>query len=247
MRAALAMALVLSHAAPAFAHPLVDAARGRYAEGDFEAASAALDDVNDDARLSVDDLVALLEVRALARRALGDERGTEDALAALATLRPAHRFGDETPPDVQDQFARLRGERLALDAGAHVASGELVLRARTVDPSRLIRRVRIAVRIGGAWSVEDGRERRVAVGTEPTEWYAEAIGPGGAIVASAGSADDPRVASGATAASGFDPWPAIAIVAGVLAAAGIVLAIILVATAGTDTVVEGPIVMELFP
>jgi hypothetical protein len=244
-----AMALVLSYAAPAFAHPLVERARESYAQGDFEAAAITLEAIGDDAGLSADDLVALLEIRALARRALGDDRGAEDALATLASLRPSHRFGPEVPPEVQDQFARLRGDRISIEARAHVANGELVVRARTTDPARLIRRVRIAVRAAGAWSEEDGTERRIATGSESTEWYAEAIGPGGAIVASFGSAGDPHVASGAiaVASGGFDPWPLIGITAGILAAGGIVLAIVLAFTAGTDTRVEGPVVMELFP
>lgn len=256
MAAAVALSASILWCATAQAHPAVDEARGRYERGDFEGTLATLDALDDDAGLSAADLVRLLELRVLAARALGDEASTDAALEALASLRPDHRFGPEVPPVVQARFASIVASSapLAVEARAEADGDEVVLSVRAAhDRSRLVRSIRVHAALGGVWRTERGPSLRLRVdpGAE-VAWFAELVGPGGAIVRSAGSREQPRlhrrgVAGGegapAEASSGVEAWPFL-VAGGAAVVAAVVLTVALVLTAGVDTAVEGPIVME---
>jgi hypothetical protein len=75
---------------------------------------------------------------------------------------------------------------------AHVEDPAVVLTARVErDPNGLVRETRIHHREPGMpWETTAGSEARVAA--ETVEHWAEAIGPGGAVLATAASADAPR-------------------------------------------------------
>ena len=195
---AILFALALAVPTVARAHPLVDRGRTQAVDADFEAALAtfAAAEARDD--LSRADLVRLLESRAYVHFATGDHRALENDVAMLAALSPSHRFDVSIPPEVRELHAlaaEAAGERLHLEVEAlELASGVVEVRALAVgDPGGLVGRVRVFVReAGGPWAEGGGGVRLPAPTGARVEWYAEAVGPGGAIVANQGTADDPE-------------------------------------------------------
>lgn len=259
--AVVAAVLCLIVASVAHAHPAVDAARARYAAGDFAGTIAALDAAGERDDLTRADLIASLELRALALRALGDDPGLERALTAIASFEPQHRFGPEVPPALVARFAQIRdrlGGPVRVVGEARVeADGASVGVEVGRDPASLTRTVRIHVRPdGGAWRIEEGTSVQLDGAVGRLEWWAEAIGPGGAVIATAGSAGDPRTASAALAGrtplaiapasdedggGGAELW--IALGAGAVVA-GVVVIVLLASAGGSEgTAVDGPFVM----
>ncbi|MGE3632717.1 MAG: hypothetical protein AB7P00_22675, partial [Sandaracinaceae bacterium] len=91
IRVAIALAILVAVPAIARAHPGVDRARARIDEGDYEAAQAELDGAMRGV-LTRDDLVLVLEARALLDHARADEAELERTLTSLASVSPSHRF-----------------------------------------------------------------------------------------------------------------------------------------------------------
>lgn len=179
-----------SFLAPRAHAQLADGAR-HLASADFERAVRAYDRAISEATLSRDELVALYEGRAIARWAIGDEDLARLDLAALASLDPQHAFTPEAPPALTRAFAESPVEPLALSLSWDDAPGRA--RAHVAvenDGAGLVLLVRIhARRPSEPWSIEEGTEVEITHGaTERVELWAEAIGPGGAVVARLGTA-----------------------------------------------------------
>ncbi len=274
-RAAVGIALScvawLAGVAPAAAHPIVDEGRAMAHEARFEEALAAFSRAESASDLTRDDVVALLEGRALVYFALGQNAELERTLAALASLAPDHAPDRAIPPDlvarIREAGARVEAplslgggaERRGTSARVHVD----VLR----DPTGLVRDVRVFVSDGsGGFRTLGGRDEEVVADPARTlEWYAEAVGPGGAVLTSEGTRDAPeslppdltpaRVAADGSAGdragrgalgedgageddSGPGPWPFVIAGAVLAAAIGVVIAILVVP--GGDTQPSAP-------
>jgi hypothetical protein len=241
------VAVVLVPAAVASAHPDVDRGRELAVNAEFEAALAAFDEAEAAADLTRQDLVELLAARAYVHYAMESVDALERDVLRLATLAPDHTFDVTVPPEVQDmhrsQVAGLE-EPLALEAETiEEVPGTLTVRAHAVgDVGHLVRSVQVFARVGTTpeWSHADRTLSLPVRAGDEVEYYAEAVGPGGAVVASAGSLEAPMTTTARGAAtppiggaaapadeeSGVPVWALVAGGAGV-AALAIVLAIVL--------------------
>lgn len=249
--------------AAAHAHPVVDEAIAHYRQAEFDKSLELLDKAAGRDDLSRADVVELLRHRALVRFATGKREAMADDLRKLATLDPEDGLGDDVPPPVAEAYERARSKAapIAVEATAeHTAGGVRVSARLQGDDAGLVREVRVAARPGGgAWQRAAGEPVTVPVTSGATvEYFAAAIGPGGAAVASAGTEASPRThVAGASASAGAategaaegETGDRTALVWG-LAAGGaavglvvIVTAVILVAgggSGGNDSQLSGP-------
>jgi hypothetical protein len=246
---------MLALASPASAHPDVDRGRARYEQADLDGALRAFARAESADDLSRSDLLELLESRVMVQIARGDQAAADQDLARIRSIDPDHEFGRDVPPDVVESFRALgSADALAVSADGLSDDGAVVLTARvTNDPTSLIREVRIHARTpGGEWETEVGE--RMQLDADDVEFWAEAVGPGGAVLATAGQPDDPmRITGGVTGRStlpvlldtdgpddatatddsdGASPLPWI--VAGGVVAAGIVVALVLLTGGGGE-------------
>ena len=234
----------------AAAHPLIDQARDRFRSADFPGAIEALDAADRATDLDRDDAVELYELRAVIHMALRQRDEADRALRALASLSPSHSFAREAPPDVVDRFRILRETvpgRVAIEVARRETTNGLLLTPRALDdPLGLIRRTRVHARVdAGDWQTSDDRALAVdASDGQTVEWYAEGIGPGGAVIATVASESAPmRFSAGEDPLGdgGTSAWIWVGLGVGAVAIA-VAVAVILSATSGDpDTRVEGPI------
>jgi hypothetical protein len=181
----------------AHAHPGLDEGKRLISELEFESALAAFQGAIDSGELTRAELVDLLSERTLVLQALHRESELVQDFVWLAALAPEHILDMRAPPamvamwkSVRDQARGALGVKLSND----VSSGEYRLRAELTGTVPEGARARIAVRDAtGKWEVTDSAERVGAV-TDPIELdaYAQALGPGGLVVAEDGSADNPK-------------------------------------------------------
>ena len=248
------MALSLC-AASAAAHPLVDRGRASLEEADFAGALEALREAEAQGDLTREDLVLLLETRALVHRALGDEEPADDALRSLASIDPDHRFGPEVTPDVVQRFAQLRDAGpgpLTLDVEEAPSPGGISLTAEVRgDVADMVHAVTVRARAGedGPWREGDGRLAIEAPPGARIEWYAVAYGTAGAPVAQRGSEDAPRrtrvpgTAVTPAPESSIDPVAlGVGLAAGIaaLVAAAVIVGVVLTSEGQATTRVDGP-------
>lgn len=236
--ALVAFAVVLLAPALALAHPLVDEARARFDEAEFEASIRALDRAERAGDLSMDDLVQVLQLRILCEVALGRGNRVEDAAERILSLDPARSLGGEMPPEVHELADRIRarlGGRLSISASFDPDAGRIIT-AIDHDPGRLVREVRIHSRRAGDERYRTTTGDEAEAPESPLEFYAQAIGPGGVVIATDGTAGEPRThgaeADFQTESSdgGVSPWLWIGLGAGVAAIAGVIIAIVVVAS-----------------
>jgi len=179
------------------AHSDVDEGRRLAQEADFEGAAAAFDRAEASSSLTHEDLVFLLEGRALVHMALGQQPALERTLTALASVAPTHRMGRDLPPDLRAAFARALQASpgpLALETAASWRDDGLVLDARLLhDSGGLLRGVRVAWRAdSGPWAVATAVPAVLGGPAARTvDYHVVAIGPGGAPLATRGSAREP--------------------------------------------------------
>jgi hypothetical protein len=201
-RAALVVCLVLLPPAVAGAQEAapraaLDAAIAHAEDADFASALAAFEEAEAGASLDRGALVRLFAHRATVHFALGELAAMEADLTRLLALDPEATPPTSAPPPVHDALLRLRGsvQPPALEAAVHATGTGLEVRAHVREGGAdLVRGLRAWGRAeGGTWSRGEGGVVSItaAPGTE-VEWYAEAIGPGGAVVASTGDAASPR-------------------------------------------------------
>ncbi len=192
-RCVLALLLV---AAPAAAQ--VDEGREALASAEFERAIRAFD-AAERGPLDRAQYVALLEGRALAAWASGDADRARADLSALAAIDPAHVLPAEAPPDLTELFAERAAARAGpSEARAAVSSaGDSLEVTVENDDLGLVRRVRAHVRAGDAeWSIAEADPPEASfplAGSGRAEAWVELVGPGGAVLGTAGSAARPLV------------------------------------------------------
>lgn len=243
---AMLVSLVLCSLGPAraWAHPGLDDARARYESGDFAGALSALDRAEGEGPLTLDELVALQELRVLLHRAHGDEAASDRALRILAALRPDHTLGGEIPPVVRERFqvfarASSGPPRVELDVAPREGGVTITARVEGDDES-LAQGTSVRARVAGGPWIEG--ERAVEVSAPEgarIEYEGSARGPAGAALAETrGEHTMP------TAERGDDAWPWVALGGGVLVVGAVVVAVV-VALSGVDTRVDGPVVAEL--
>jgi len=215
------------------AQSLVDEGRSLYEEADFVGALDALGRAEAGSDLTLADLEVLFEQRVLVQVALANEAGVRADLRRLLAVAPEHVLPRGAPPEVVRLFAELRAEgagsvRVVVTTDA-AADGVTIFVRGENDWAGIIRSVRTSARVVGndAWDVATDAPLLVPTSAgERVEYFAEAIGPGGAVLARAGSPEAPLGASsrGAPAAAGGEEtWPIVlAVVAGVLVAGAVV-------------------------
>ena len=232
----------------------------RLAAADFAGAVEAFEAAEANDTLDRDQLVRLYARRSLAHLALGAQPAMEADLRKLASLAPAYEFGLEARPEIHQAFERLASEQgrpLRVSAEAEQAPGSVrVVAEVSGDTAQLTRRVRVAARTeAGQWQTEDDGELVLPVTTGRVEYYAAAVGPGGATLAAAGSEDAPldlTVGAGASSGAGGTPhlppaedddsggsaWIWIGI--GAAVALGVIVAVVLLAGGSGESDVTQP-------
>jgi hypothetical protein len=246
--AGIAAAIAWLVCAGASAHPLVDEGRAAYEEAEFVAALAALSRAEAAADLSIEDLVELYELRAVVHLAMRNEEAMSVDLRRLVAVAPEHAIDTRAPPEVRRAFEEARAAsggplRLVVEARAR-ESGVTISAETRNDSENLVREIRIAGRTPGADAWEEVSDAPLLVAADGVvEYYVEAIGPGGAVLASRGSADDPLRAAPEDATApeiveedgGVSGWVFVGIGAGVLAVAGAAVALFFVLSPDADT------------
>ncbi|MCA9607689.1 MAG: hypothetical protein KC619_18905 [Myxococcales bacterium] len=252
---ALVALLLLGTAATAAAQDLLERGREQLESADFSGAVETLSAGEQaDRGLDRDGLATLYLLRAQAHLALEHAAEMEADVGRLVRLDPDHSLDAAVRPEIRQAFDRLRAADsapLRVEVTPTVEAGGVRLEAAVHgDPSSLTRRLRVYGRVqGGAW-VEGTDAVLVPLATSGTvEHYAVAIGPGGATLATEGSADHPRTfVSRGIPADAVDPDPSDGgddvvpwVVAGVAIAAGIaiVIAIVIATTSTNDATQPG--------
>jgi hypothetical protein len=229
--AAVAFALASSPLG-AFAHPLVDEAQAKYEEADFEGALDALTRAEAGDGLTRADLVAVYELRILVHLGIGEDEAVGTDLRRLISIAPGHEFSDALPPEVLRRASQVReelGGQIAVNVRASPTTTGVTLAAEvTRDPENLTREIRIVSRRGDdAWQTTRGDSLELS-GDEEVEYYGEAVGPGGVVLATHGTESHPRT----WGEGGGSPWLWIGIGAGAAAVVALTIVIIAVATSG---------------
>ena len=180
----------------AHAHPDVERGVTAIMSAEFEAALIAFDEALVSGTLTRADLIQLLGERVLVFHALG--RGSELAadLSYLAALDPSYELGRMAPPPLHEMWsAAARGKTaLTLDVRATAIPGGVrltaVLRGNVPEEAP---QVVIAVRPpeGTYREVHSNETEFPAVEQGRIEYYAQAVGMGGAVVAQVGSPAHP--------------------------------------------------------
>ena len=248
--------------ATAFAHPLLDQAQEKFQQAEFEAALALYAQAEEANDLTRDDLVELYLRRALVHHALGNEDELDLDLFRLATIAPDTDLGRQIPPRVRDAFdaaVRETGGALSVEVRTEPAGAVVRLSTRVErDQAALVREVRLGARApGGEWQTAVNDELVVTPGPEGrVEYWAAAIGPGGAAIAASGTETEPRIYTAGGGATEPDPVPEVEddeggvpfwpfALGGAVLIGGAVVAILLLGGSNENTDVNGPVVRGL--
>jgi hypothetical protein len=207
---ALVFSVVFANAAGAQDSPSQEApslarASALIEDADFEAARAVLTELAAGEGFSERDVLVWLALSALVEFAL---TGTppEDELGALLAFDPAHSLGESVPPDLRDALDDLRDREhppVEIAVEATSSRGRYRLRAAVAnDGAGIVREPRVYARAGGEreWRASEGGVLTLDTAADEIAYYAEAVGPGGAIIARQGSADAPLVLRSTTRA-----------------------------------------------
>ena len=187
----------LSRAYPAAAQPAIDEARRLADRAEFEQALQVLEGAEAGNDLVAEGVVPLLRLRAIAEFALGSDRALGRDLARLAALGWQPPADDVLlPPALLQRYADVRQRVTPLGVSVEVERGAGAVRLSASlrgDVDGLVRAVRFHTRLaGGSWLTSDGREARALTPDESTvEYFAEVLGPGGAVLVHEGSETDP--------------------------------------------------------
>ncbi len=253
-RAAVFLAAVVAFSASAsraYAHPLVDEGYRRYSEADFSGALDSFARAWSARGLQRDDVVRVLAGRAMVYFATNDRASLQAALASLAVLEPTYAFPREAPPELAQgldrEVARARGT-LGIEVTVEWRGEDAMLSSRVShDPSRIVSAVRLYARVSGARPLTGEGTLLVPGARDGVSYWAEAIGPGGAVLATEGSESAPREAQhdgvalgviedpsggGATAdtGGGVSPWLWVGI--GAVVVIGVIGTLLLVSSGG---------------
>jgi hypothetical protein len=212
----------------------LDEARARYEEADFDSALAALARAERGSDLDADGVIELFRLRALVHLGMGDQDAMREDVRALILLRPGVELDETTPPEVREAADAIRGELAPLRVEATLEptdEGARIDAAVSGDVAELVRAVRVHTRVaGGSWLTGAPPVSLDVPGGAQLAYRAEAIGPGGAVIAEDGTAADPRTWSSSAAVSddgGGSPWVLIGIGGALAVGLGVVLAVVL--------------------
>lgn len=247
------IAVLGGSASRAYAHPLVDDGYRRYSEADFAGALDTFSRAWAATGLVRTDVVRVLAGRAMVFFATNDAAGLRSALASLASLEPAYEFPREAPPDLAQGLATERarvGGTLAIEVTVEWRGNDAFLSSRVGhDPGRMVRSVQLHARAGNGDALDGEGTLLVPDAGDSVTYWAEALGPGTAVLATQGSEAAPReatqsgVALGVTQDSsangrmadsggGISPWVWVGI--GAVVVIAVVGTLLLVSSGGTS-------------
>lgn len=198
-RACSTLLLTLMALAPAVAHahPMVDQARREFDGTRHERALELLEQAEEQRDLTRDDLVELLLLSAFAHRALGQMDLAEVDMFRLAGLDPTRELGREVPPQLRRLFDRAR-ERVPgpvrIEVNVERVGEVMTVSAEVLDDvAALATGFRIFGRAesGDVRQSSDARLDVTVLPHQAGEYWAELLGPGGAVIASQGSETSP--------------------------------------------------------
>ena len=223
----------------ALAHPTIDEGRRLYDEADFEGALSALARAEAAAELSRGELASLYALRALVYRGMRQEQAMDSELRRLLFVDPDHSLDAAAPPEVHQRLGVLHSDNpdpIRLEVLSDRSDSAVTIRANVFnDELSLVRQVRVTARVqDDMWTSMPGPLEVPSNRAQSVEYYAQAVGPGGVVLASGGSAEDPLVDEGETArppAEPFSPW----VWVGIAAAAIVVIGGFIVLSATVDS------------
>lgn len=172
----------------------LDAAIAAYEQGEFAAARDELDQAQQGDALDRDSLVQLLVHRVLVAQPLGDDALLETSLLQLASL-DREALDGRAPPALMRQFEAAieqAGESLvAVDVDIQADDESVTFQAAARgDIGALVERISLRTRrVGGEWTDASGNAATHPRGE--VEYIAQAIGPGGVVLAERGNELEP--------------------------------------------------------
>jgi hypothetical protein len=178
-------------------HPAVEEGKRRYDDADFRGALEAFSRAEAASDLTRADLVELYARRALVLHAMNRREDMEVDLFRLATLEPRFTLPRAAPPSVRRAFQEAAGRvsgPVRVEAETSSVPGGTRIEGRVADDlAAIVQAVRVYGRVAGQpWRSSDRGSLEVPAAAGATvEYYVEAIGPGGAPVATAGTATAP--------------------------------------------------------
>lgn len=194
---------VLTLALAQAANPYLDEAKVLARELKFTEAIALLRVARQVPNLDRTQRIEVLELLAKCHVAEGERPAAEAAFSELLSVEPEHEIDRETSPKIIEVFDEVKRrlfpeQRVTL---VEEAAPPGRVRARVVDPFKRVSFILLMVRTGeGPWEATevtlDGRVLDVPTPVSPSDtvsWYVQAKGLEGAVVATLGSADAPRI------------------------------------------------------
>lgn len=203
---------VLTVALAQAANPYLDEAKVLARELKFTEAVALLRVARQVPNLDRAQRIEVLELLAKCHVAEGDRPEAEAAFSDLLSLEPEHEIDRETSPKIIAVFDEVK-RRLFPDQRVTLIEETAPpgrVRARVVDPFKRVSVILLMVRTGDRpWEATEvtleGRMLDVPTPLAPTErvsWYLQVKDVGGAVLASIGTADVPRLTEHASPAPG---------------------------------------------
>lgn len=185
-------------ASSAFAHDDIDEARRLYEEAELDQALDALARAQDNG-LTRDELLEMLDLRLVLNLSLGNDDAVTADLRVLAAIDPDHELPPELPPGPQDAFIEIveaTEDSIGVSIEMESSPAAAVFTATTTgDTQSLISSIRIRARTpNGLWAEDNNELVLPLTSSLDVYYYAEALGPGGAVLATRGSEDEPLVA-----------------------------------------------------
>ncbi len=258
--AALSLLSLVSLPTLAFAQDDLSVAQRHYERAEFDRAVGAFDRAEQSEHLTHEELEAILRGRGLAHHAAGDVGAAEEDLSRLLSIAPSASLDETTPPAVRRLLERLREEVVPIAVEGVVmpsTTGYVVSLRVTGDVGALQRGARIHYASDAGPEQIDAPRAEVLTDEATLRYWLEVLGPGGAVIASAGSETDPltyarETALAAASESSVMPAPSddtgliVGVTIGVavaVAAVAVVLAIVLAPP--PDTTLSGPMRVEM--
>lgn len=196
--ALVALASLVGASTQARAQAPLERAQQALGEADFAGAVRAFDEAAQaDEGLSREQLLDLYVGRAQAHLALGDPDAARADVRRLLSLDPGHELDYRVRPEIREMAEELRGEisgPLEVTAEVGAETGAVTVSATASDdPASLVREVRVFGRVGGGeWLSGVGSVVVPVASATTVEYYAQAVGPGGAVLATDGTEGSPR-------------------------------------------------------
>jgi hypothetical protein len=239
----------------------IDRAVAAFDEADFARALSLLDGVLASERLAASELSQVLSIRARIYFALDRSGDARDAISHLLAVAPTSSIPSDASPRYRALFESVRASArpLGIRADAERDDREIRLTASLEGGALgLVRTIAWHVRVdAGEWQALEGASVVVPAPREArVSYFVEALAPGAVVIASEGTRASPTIDAvradtdtdteielgiEPSPAASDDTWTWVGVGTGIglLAAGGIVLAVVL-ATARTETTLGPP-------